>query len=137
MRERQQQGDGNQCVTDNSKLRVSYLTNISKPVSSIRRLIPFHDPFSLKICRESRGQRGSTTVGTPTACTPKTFSLTVALSPFVVPTLPLPTRGSFSTLAFRHPIVMSRWCGPRTTHYLDISEGGLEVSTPTTLPSHR
>ena len=36
-----------------------YLINVSTPVASIFRLMPFQDFFNLKTCLASRGRRGS------------------------------------------------------------------------------
>ena len=89
----------------------------------MRRLIPFHEVFSLKVCRESRGDRESTAPGTPIP-TPKTLALAAALFPFVAPTMSLPTRGSCSILAFRQPM-LTNCQHAENASYLSIRKEGV------------
>ncbi len=64
--------------------RQSYLMNISIPVASIHRLIPFQDFFNLNTCKAVKGRRGSVGAGGAGSVKPSAMSGTDSTSLWMV-----------------------------------------------------
>lgn len=65
---------------DNTTWQNYYLINISTPVASMQRLMPFQDFFNLKTCLASRGSLGSVGAGGAGSGNPSAMTASFRLS---------------------------------------------------------